>query len=176
MDGAESKPAPTWTERVQECIIGPLDGDGCPNGEACIPPLPDGFALCLYRFGDDLTAADCPAAYPSFHKVYAHGTVQDERACEPCSCGPPEGAACSALVSAFSDGNCGTMLGAVTVGLQDPGCVDLPASGVGLGSKEAVWMTQKPGTCVASGGSAEGGVEPVGAVMLCCEPEALPAD
>ena len=167
-EGAEAIAEPAWGLMARECKIGPLTGEGCiTTGEACVPAPPLGFTLCVHRSGDDPTVP-CPTpSYPYRYVVYAG--VQDDRSCAPCSCGDPQGGACSAYVQAYADGACGVPIAAATVALGDPQCVDLPA-GVGLGSKAATWMEQTPGSCTPQGG-------PVGAIVLsspetlCCETE-----
>lgn len=173
-EGIESFGPVSWGKAVEECILAPPTGEGCPGSEVCVPAVPDGFSLCLYHAGKDLTVEGCPDTYSRYVLVAANGEVDDTRACEPCSCSAPEGAACSALVSVYYDGACTTTLAAATASLEDPACVDLPASGVGLGSKKATWTVQQPGTCASFGGPV-GGVAPSIPVTLCCEPERMPA-
>jgi len=168
--GDELKPKPIWGLMALGCKIAPLTGEGCPNsGEACIPPLPVGYTLCVYRDGHDPAFA-CDEPYPRRVEVFAD--YQDNRVCEPCDCSAPDAAECSALVSVFTDGACGVQVAAATVALGDPQCVDLPA-GAGLGSKAATWMEQTPGSCTAIGG-AVGAAVGVGPITLCCLPEAEP--
>jgi hypothetical protein len=165
--GDEFKPPPTWGLMARECKIAPLTGEGCPNlGEACIPPLPEGYTLCVHRDGHDPAFA-CDEPYPRRVEVFAN--YQDNRACEPCACSAAD---CSALVTAFSDGACGVQIASATVALGDPQCVDLPA-GVGLGSKAATWMAQTPGSCTGTGGPV-GAAVGVGPITLCCLPEPAP--
>ncbi len=60
---------------------------------------------------------------------------------------------------------------------QDAPLGTLPVpSGVGLGSKEAVFTVDKPGTCAQSGGAASGELHPAGPVTFCCQPPAGPAE
>ena len=166
-EGAESIADPAWGLMARECMIGPLTGEGCTTtGEVCAPAPPVGFTLCVHRPGDN-SDVPCPKSYPYRSVVYAG--VHDDRSCAPCSCGDPQGAACSALVKAFTDGSCGAQIAAAAVALGDPACVDLPA-GVGLGSKAATWMEQTPGSCTQSGGPV-GGVVLSEPYTLCCETE-----
>jgi hypothetical protein len=170
-EGEEIKAAPMWGLMARECKIAPLSGEGCPNsGEACIPPLPEGYTLCVHREGQDPAFA-CEEPYPRRVQVFVG--YQDERACDPCQCSAPDAAECSALVSVFTDGACGAQLAAATVAPGAPACVDLPPWGAALGSKKAVWVQETPGNCTGSGGpvGAAVGVDPV---TLCCLPEAEP--
>lgn len=165
-EGTEIKPDPVWDLEAQECILGPLSGEGCKGSEACAPPPPDGFSLCLYRWGDDLTPESCPEEYPRFLVMYAD--EDDTRACEPCSCLDPEGAECSAQVSVYTDGSCGAVLGMIPItSVQQSACLDLPP-GIGLGSKSGTLAINKPGNCTSIGG-AVGGITPTVPLTLCCQ-------
>lgn len=166
-DGAEVKPDPAWGLTAQECILGPLGGEGCGGSEACVPSPPEGFALCLYRWGDDLTPDQCPAEYPRYLLTYAD--ADDTRACEPCACAAPQGGECAAHVAVFSDGGCGAQVAAYTVtSAMVSACVDLPP-GVGLGSKQGTLTVDHPGSCTASGGPV-GSLAPALPLTLCCQP------
>lgn len=167
-EGAEKIADPAWGLMARECKIGPVTGEGCAMpGQACVPAPPVGFTLCVHREGDD-PAMPCPMpSYPYRYVVYAG--VSDERSCAPCSCGDPQGAVCSALVKAFTDGACGVQVASAVVAPGDPQCVDLPA-GVGLGSKAATWMEQTPGSCTPQGGPM-GGIVLSTPETLCCETE-----
>lgn len=168
--GAASIPDPAWGTQVRECLIGPLDGEGCLTGEVCAPAVPEGFALCLFLNGDHPDIA-CPAGFTGGPLVVAHAW-QDERACGPCACGEAEGADCEALVSVFKDGTCGALLGSFPVA-EEEGCFDLP-SGSALGSKSAAFVVDKAGSCAPSGGELMGAVLPVVPVTLCCQPQEVP--
>ncbi len=166
-EGAEGIPDPAWGLTARECKIGPLTGEGCAAAYACVPPPPVGFTLCVRRSGDD-PAVLCPTpTYPYRYVVYAG--ISDQRSCAPCSCGDPQGAACSAYVQAYADGACGAPLASATVALGDPQCADLPA-GTGLGSKAALWTEQTPGSCTPQGGPV-GGIVLSSPETLCCETE-----
>lgn len=156
--------APSWGKMVRECLIGPLSGEGCELGEACVPTPPDGFALCLFMKGDD-PAYECPAEYP--HREVYHAGVKDDRGCEACSCGPPEGAQCAAFVEAFVDAACGSPVASATVTDGEAACVDVP-SGSALGSVEVSLIVDEPGSCAQSGGKPSGGITPAGPLTLCC--------
>jgi hypothetical protein len=166
-EGPEVPTDPAWGLTAQECILGPLSGDGCEGTEACVQAPPEGFSLCLYRWGDVVAPEHCPEEYPRYLVMYAEH--EDTRGCEPCGCSDPQGAECSALVSVFTDGACGALLGsyAVSSTLEET-CVDLPP-GVGLGSKTGALSINKPGSCTSSGGPV-GTVVPTVPVTLCCQP------
>ena len=168
--GAALFPDPVWDLMARECKIN-VDAAGCGPGESCAPVPPEGFALCVSVAGEGY---ECPPEYPDPFLVF--DSVDNSRACSPCSCSDPAGASCSALVSLFTDGACGALLGSFPVSsAMDNACTDLPP-GVGLGSKEAVFTVDKPGTCTASGGDASGELHPAGLVTFCCQPPAGPAE
>lgn len=171
-EGIEEPTDPVWGLSAQQCILSPLSGEGCGGSEACLQPPPEGFSLCLYRWGDDLIPEDCPAEYPRYLEMYAHH--DDTRACEPCACSDPQGAECSALVSVFTDGGCGTLLGTYTVTSTLDGCHDLPP-GVGLGSKAATLTVNEPGSCTPIGGPV-GAITPTTPLTLCCQEEEPPPE
>ena len=159
-------PAPSWGTMARECRI--TVSDTCPiEGHTCAPTPPEGFALCVHFKGDD-PFFQCPEDYGAQRFVVNAGSV-DSRACAPCACGEPEGAACSALVSVFTDGTCGALLGTipVTTAVEDA-CLDLPP-GVALGSKEATLAVDQLGSCPPSGGEPAGEIEPGGAMTYCCQ-------
>ncbi|MBK8255734.1 MAG: hypothetical protein IPK82_24090 [Polyangiaceae bacterium] len=170
--GAATLPQATWGTVARECLIAPLGGEGCATwGQICAPEPPAGFALCVYREGEDPAFA-CPMDYPHRRVVFA-GTA-DGRDCSPCECGDPSGAECAAIVSAFTDGACGSFLGGITLTTEiETGCFDIPP-GSPLGSKEAYLSLDNPGTCAPSGGVPFGEVTPAGPVTLCCQTEDLP--
>jgi hypothetical protein len=170
-EGMEEPTDPAWGLTAQQCILSPLSGEGCGGSEACIQPPPEGFSLCLYRWGDDLIPEDCPAEYPRYLVMYRHH--DDTRACEPCTCSDPQGAECSVVVSVFADGACGTLVAAANASTNEPACADLTA-GAGLGSKSAAWLVQSPGSCTPIGGPV-GSVTPTVPLTLCCQEEEPPA-
>lgn len=164
-------PAPEWGRTVRECKIDvdPNAAD-CPHGSSCAPLPPEGFRLCLSASGADY---ECPHAYPERFVVF--DTVNDARACSPCACSDPEGAACSALVSVFADTSCSDFIGSFPVtSATDTGCFDLPP-GTALGSKTATLTVDTLGTCAPSGGDPSGALEPVGPLTFCCQAEPEPA-
>lgn len=170
--GAAVKPDAAWGVTAQECILGPLSDDGCEGSQACVPTPPEGFALCLYRWGDDLSPEQCPAEYPRFLRMFADH--DDTRACEPCACEAPQGGECAALVSVYSDAACGALLGSYTITSASPSsCHDLPP-GAGLGSKEATLTLNQAGSCQTSGGAPIGDIAPTMPLGLCCQPDAPP--
>lgn len=146
----------------------------CPNsGDACEPALPskkqDPAAIWTYCVnqmgaGGEYTST-CPKQYPNMH-VFADAYT-DTRACSPCTCGPPEGSACSSLVSVFADTACADQIGSVTALSSESMCVDIPPASP-LGSKTASAPAYEPGTCPAGGGVMTGSLLADAPWTLCC--------
>jgi hypothetical protein len=168
-------PPHAWGTVARECVIWPVSGEGCATGQACAPVPADRYSVCLYRHGDhtaDATFA-CPAEYPRSLVVYSD--YEDHRTCAPCECGDPEGGACAAFVSVYTDGACGAVLGSYTLTPDmEEGCFDLPP-GSALGSKSASLPLDQPGSCKEKGGAPIGAFEVLDPMTLCCLPENAPA-
>lgn len=133
-------------------------------GKTCVPKQDSapGFSQCILylREGD----TDCPVEYPEKHVFY--DSLQDERGCTACTCGPPEDSTCTVLVSAYEDQRCTMLLGAVTLTLDEPKCLGGP--GLELGSMEAKWITNEPGSCAPLGGERTGQLIPQTDSVYCC--------
>lgn len=167
-------PPVAWGTVARECVIWPISGEGCETGEACVPVPGGGYAACLYRYGDHASDVGfaCPAEYPRSLVVYS--SYVDNRACEPCECGAPDGS-CQALVSVFKDGACNQVAASVMVSAEQGACVDL-LNGTALGSKSAFFIVDQPGSCAPSGGGPAGGLATADPVTLCCQPDPDPAN
>ena len=123
--GAALFPDPVWDLMARECKIN-VDAAGCGPGESCAPVPPEGFALCVSVAGEGY---ECPPEYPDPFLVF--DSVDNSRACSPCSCSDPAGASCSALVSLFTDGACGAFAGLVSGVERDGQCVYRSTAGCG---------------------------------------------
>ncbi|MFO0589213.1 MAG: hypothetical protein U0441_16875 [Polyangiaceae bacterium] len=169
-NGAPNIPPHAWGTVARECVIWPVEAEGCSVGHACVPTPSDRYAVCVYRHGDHTAEAGfaCPAEYPRTMVVYA--SYDDTRSCAACTCGPPEGGQCAAYVSAYKDAECGSILGSITLTSDmSDGCFDLPP-GSALGSKEASLLLDQPGSCPAAGGAPTGTFTPSDPMTLCCQP------
>ncbi|MGK4003906.1 hypothetical protein WMF31_14835 [Sorangium sp. So ce1036] len=131
-------------------------------------PQPEEFSMCVLYLRKGVPR--CPEEYPELHEF--HRGVDDTRGCTPCACGPAEGSACTALVSAYEDGGCARLLGAETVTLARPGCVTGPD--IRLASWDAQWIEDEPGACAPSGGAPTGAVTPEDPAYFCCLPNEVP--
>jgi hypothetical protein len=142
----------------------------CPGaGDVCSPkPPPDaGFTLCVSREGDDPPdIVPCPPGYPKPYVFYRHAT--DTRACSACTCGPPQGSACSSLVTLYTDDMCSAEVGAITATSSAPVCQYVPL-GSPLKSKTATPPQYTPGSCQSGGGEPSGSVQPTYPFTFCCQ-------
>jgi hypothetical protein len=165
---AEAPQIVTWTLAARVCSGGTNAGACDDPGTVCTAApstLPPGFSICVSHDGDD-PIVQCPDGYPA-RKVYYLG-ADDNRGCAPCECGPPQGDACSSVVSLYSDNACSVEVGAVTTESSGPMCVSVPA-GSPLGSKRAGPPIYTPGTCQPIGGASIGSVVPQFPVTFCCQ-------
>lgn len=156
-----------WGRTVRECKPD-LAAEACEPGQVCVRAPPGDGKLCLHVKGDH---SQCPPGYE--RSVFYQG-AKDERGCEECECGGPEGMQCEALVSVYTDGACSSLVLATTLGTGGSECVDV-LSGAALGSTEAAALLWVPGSCAASGGAPVGDAAPVGPFTLCCPEEPGPA-
>jgi hypothetical protein len=155
-----------WSTFARAC-----QGEAVPNacgdpGKTCMAmpePPPPGFSQCILYLRDG--EPECPDDYPDKHALY--GDLEDTRSCTPCECGPPRESTCTALVSAYEDRGCTTLLGSEAVTLDRSKCVGGP--GLRLGSVEAEWVENVPGTCAPSGGEVTGEITPTRPSIFCCQ-------
>jgi hypothetical protein len=138
-------------------------------GLVCVPtaePPPEGFSQCIFQKGDQ----ECPLEdYPNKHVFY--DDISDTRQCTDCSCGPPEGSVCSAMVSVFTKDSCSGSDLVVTGTANSAGsvCLDLTPGGTNLGSMVATSPQYQPGVCEPTGGELSGSLELLGPSTFCCQ-------
>jgi len=160
--GEETKPGPPWSwatfargcaeelDNVDECGSPSLESTGAY------------YHCARLEQADDL----CPSDFPERHELFQIAT--DERACAPCTCGPPAGGDCAMKVGAFSDEACEAPAGSAYAELNEPAiCFDVP-DGAALRSKSAEQVFSSPGTCAPGGGAPMGQVVPANPVTWCC--------
>lgn len=127
-------------------------------------PPPSGFLTCTFHEGE----RSCPMEYPARFVFYAG--VEDTRSCSECACGEPEGASCTVLAGAFSDGACSApVTGQNMISSAAPFCASV-VPGSGLGSKSAAVVDVNAGSCPPLGGEPIGEVVPAGPATFCCGP------
>lgn len=171
--GLTSKPvASSWDTFARACHGQALR---CNDPDATCLPTPDpAFRVCVYQEGDNA----CPKVgnWPEKHVFY--NDVEDRRECTECTCGPPQGSMCTALLSVYenSASTCEGPLvfNQLSISSESPGpCHDISPSGKPMGSKSATPPTYIPGTCASIPGLPVEGriatkIEPS---TLCCRPE-----
>lgn len=164
LTAARSAVAPMWKKLARSC-----EGwDWTPHENAdtfCIPnnQAPEGFRLCISREGP----RDCPEDWPNKSRFYEG--VDDQRACDDCTCGPPTGGMCTAMLSFDKDPTCtAPVKGLISISSAKAVCVGLSPPGQALVSKYATVPTYHPGTCEPSSNQAKGTATPTGVITYCC--------
>lgn len=168
-----------WGKYAKACQ-GSADGV-CPDtNELCLPssePPPPGFRQCVqYTLPvDDEKLPQCPEAFPDRFVFYS-GT-DGQPACSPCECGEPVDAQCAVSFSAYQDATCAGVPMPLfkDVPASTGSCVDFGALSLGLGSMEAKWLMNSPGSCEPSGGELIGEVKGADPRVFCCQPPPSPS-
>lgn len=163
--------SPSWATDVRAChgagFLPCLD-----TGSACISTEdPVEFRVCIAHEGN----FDCPTIpgtlFTEQHIFYKG--ITDDRQCSACTCGPPMGSLCTAVVSVYQNagGMCGgPIVDQGTVSSVSPRCVDIQPPGQALGSKSAGPTTYFPGACAPMGGDPSGLATESESFTFCCRP------
>lgn len=148
----------------------------CDNaGDLCLAssePPPPGFRQCVqYTLPvDEANLPQCPESFPDRFVFYS-GT-KGEVDCTPCQCGEPVDAQCVVSFSAYQGTTCAgapmSLFENVPAGAGT--CMDLGALSLALGSMEAKWLLNSPGSCEPSGGELIGEVKGTDPRVFCCQP------
>lgn len=145
----------------------------CLDTQSACTPIedPPKFRVCVTHEGEH----DCPS-YPGAvfteQHIFYEG-AKDDRQCSACTCGPPMGSLCTAMVSVYAGGMCGGLIvDQGTVSSVSSRCVDIQPPGQALGSKSAGPMTYFPGACQPTGGDPSGVATGNDASTFCCRPGA----
>ena len=162
--------APRWATDVRACHSSLFNG--CKDTtSACFPSSPRSteYEVCVVQNGDQ----ECPSFAGSLftEKHVAYQRIADDRQCSACTCGPPSGSLCTAMVSVYGDASevCGgALLDQVTISSAGSKCFDIQPPGQGLGGKSAGPTTYVPGTCQPMGGDAVGSATASNPVTFCC--------
>jgi hypothetical protein len=103
---APATPNPTlrpsaWTVEVRLCAFRAAP-TGCADGKVATPAtgLPFDPNYCIAQKND----TNCPPTYPVKRSYYEAYT--DDRACDPCTCGPPTGVTCTGTVTTGGANTC----------------------------------------------------------------------
>jgi len=136
---------------------------GTCDAALCVPGRTEGFQLCVEQAG----IHDCPSeGYTKQFVVY--DSFKDDRACEACSCGAPEGSFCQAWLTVHANGSCASPVVAGNVWSGGNTCLDVTPPGAAVGSKLALEPQYHAGTCKPSGGTMSGDVALTGSRTVCC--------
>lgn len=153
-------PSPSWKTYATACQG---MAHGTCDAALCVPGRTAEFQLCVEREG----IHDCPSdGYTKQFVVY--DGFKDDRACEPCSCGAPEGSFCQAWLTVFANGACTSPVVAGNVWSGGNTCLDVTPPGAAVGSKLALEPTYNAGTCKPSGGTLSGEVALTSSHTVCC--------
>ena len=148
------------------------DDDTCAPTDAgtryCVSDPGPEFLQCVVREGTD---APCPDNYNwARYEMYPEDAVIDERDCEACACGPPEGSACTASVHLYEGPVCSSQ--SEQFGMVSPHdqCQNIGPPGHALAGKAITDLDYVPGTCAATGGAPKGEAKKdvTRAVTFCC--------
>lgn len=150
-----------WKKRVGLCEL-PAQS-GCDVGQVCVARDGEGFS-CLMA-SDDVS---CPTG-PFHSKRLVYSGHKDSRKCKSCACGEPSCATVGYKIYDHDD---------CTTDDDEPITVDSDTC-----TKASSWdvldsdtwalgpiLPLAQGSCEASGGEADGKMEPVDPVTLCCQP------
>ena len=110
----------------------------------------------------------CPRDLSTAPHFVVYDGFKDDRACEPCSCGAPEGSFCQAWMTAYADGACSSPIVAGNVWSGGSTCHDVTPPGAAVGSKLAIAAQYNAGACKPSGGTMSGEVATTGSHTVCC--------
>jgi hypothetical protein len=138
-------------------------------GMTCEPSAeapPPGFRQCIAYGGAGDT--ECPDTYPEKHTFF--GGLEDTRECTPCECSQTVASNCLAWLTLYDDTACVAPLFSKMIATGGNGCDDIAIAGAELGSMKAEWITEEPGTCVASGGAPQGEAKALSPKTFCCLP------
>ncbi len=160
--GEGTRPEPDWMTLARGCQV---DFSDTPEpGECNVKYDSTGFYRLCKRLENPTD--ECPGEYSDRHELFHSST--DERTCSPCTCGTPQGGACTVKVGAFSDEDCGSQAGSAYASSDGPAiCFDVP-DGTALLGKTSESATSSPGECAPSGGEPMGQVIPAQPVTWCC--------
>lgn len=145
---------PTWGTTASLCA--PMVPPPMCDAGICLPPPGSGPPICIVREGEHA----CPEGPYRGGATWFTG-VQDDRACTPCTCGVPSGAACDGVLSALEQHDSGDCSGASTDAVMIGAC--------GVATTSARYVPQDLGVCTTVIESeSEGAATPAGPVTVCC--------
>ncbi len=152
---------PAWNTQRDLCRLTEYGG-GCDSGQVCVTKAVGAFdaRICAVREGED----SCPAEWSPVAVGYA--TTLDDRGCDACTCGAPQGLSCTpGDVDIYDSDNCNDF--AQTIGAscsETSGAIDLLSGSYRLNAG----VVSGQGTCTAGGGQPNGAVTGEKPVTICC--------
>lgn len=156
--------APSGTTDIQPPVLetaltvcSPDTAAACTDG-VCLPELRTARP-CVWQPGEH----ECPARSGYYERTIAYSGFEDQRGCEPCSCGGPSGL-CGGAVEFFASANCS---GAV---VQSVGLESCQASSGSASSARFLPVEAPPGSCSPSPGTPNGSIVWENTTTLCCSP------
>jgi len=132
--------------------------EGCDDdAEVCVP-RPDGESLCVWQAGDE----DCPEGFEGRRELY-HQALDDQRACNECTCGDPVGLCDNAVITMFANVCNPPVSGSIIAsGECYPGSAIQP-------TQSAIFDVGDPSAfCVAGAAVATGDATPTEPLTVCC--------
>jgi hypothetical protein len=161
--GVPNLPPAAFGTQAAVCAGPSTMGTGCSTG-VCVPGAPAGYAtsVCIFQAGD----VACPTT-DYVKKTTVYSSIQDNRSCTPCSCGPSVGGTCSAEIWLYTPGfPCGA--GPQFVFPADGSC-----QFIGGAQTVIEFMLQQNGppmggSCPPAGGQAVGSATGAQPFTVCC--------
>ncbi|HWB81085.1 MAG TPA: hypothetical protein VG755_39250 [Nannocystaceae bacterium] len=170
IDAGSCDPNPTsvvpdavFGDRYTACGLGRLDVIGCDAGNACVSPptAPYDGRICIWHDGNQ----QCPTDIGYDVRSIYYGDVADDRACDTCTCGDPEGD-CDGGVQIFGTDTCNE---APTGNLNISGACavmgNITAARVAAGDPDP----DPAAECAPSDVQATGQAEGIDPVTFCCD-------
>jgi hypothetical protein len=151
-----------YKTEIKLCAREPLT---CTNGYHCAPSPPAGWRLCLAT--SDLTAY-CPKEFYTEEYIFHRDAPEDNRDCNPCSCGSPVGSQCNGCINVYEDATCTLSRGCTEVSNFAENCQNIFPPGKALLSKMRGNIIYTPGGCQPMGGEEIGEVVEKRPMRVCC--------
>ena len=148
-----------WSRAAIGCAPATTDVPGCAAEETCMPLAAAPFEQelgCIAQDGD----VACPDGW-SDRRVF-HRDADDQRGCNPCECGPSQGAVCHGSLGLYADDACAQVV---------VDAYGVPASCTWKSSYTSVHVQLDEafgGVCEPSGGGPTGTVIASDPVTVCC--------
>jgi len=158
-----------WKTAVLGCSAN-VDDDSCRSrDESCVADPGPEYLHCVFRAGE-YTLEECPRNYRYAKYVGYPKDAVDDRGCEACACGPPEGSGCLASLRLYSNPGCSAQFEQSSISSNGEKCTDIHPPGRAIAAKSIEDMAYMPGECASTGGTPTGAAfrDVTGAVTFCC--------